>query len=319
MRNFQFKILSLLSFAVIAAAAILISSCSKDNSLAPYAGSDQLSKITVEDSSFTPRISWVGGYVSVVGVNAGSHAALDSNLIWLVHTSGNNIHYKVKFGETPAGGEDLTTQYGGTPEDTLIEDSTYTFWVMKESDWNQISSMQNKIIVLDSTLTTSFVVDGDTLRFSPESHTQKTQYLDNYVNFLNYAMYGRLGPLLVEQPKSSNNPRISWQVTEEGIDDSLIAAMGIVEGNSYDPSNVVWEVYSQSDSAGITYYGKQNVIPSPLIAGQEFPGTFLFTPYPETGLKRNTSYYVWIANRYWDGEGRTRVVNYYAYATFNTY
>lgn len=318
MRNLHFKILILLLFTVISTVSLLVSSCTKDNSLAPYAGSDQLSNITVEDSSFTPRISWVGGYVSVVGVNAGSHAGLDSTLIWLIHTSGNNVHYKVKFGETPAGAENITTQYGGTSEDTLIEDSTYTFWVMKASDWDQISAMQNKIIILDSALTTSFLVSGDTLRFSPSGHTQKTQYLDNYVNFANYAIYGRLGPLLVEQPKTSNNPKISWQVTEAGVDDSLIAAMGIVEGNNYDISNVIWEVYSVSDSAGITFYGKQNVIPSPVIAGQEFPGTFLFTAYPEIGLKRNTSYYVWIANRYWDGEGRTRVVNYYAYATFNT-
>lgn len=319
MRNFHFKPLTLLSFTFVSVAAILISSCTKDNSLAPYAGIDQLSKITVEDSSFTPRISWVGGYVSVLGVNAGSHAALDSNLIWLIHSSGNNIRYQVKFGVTPSGAEDLTDQYGGTSTDSLIEDSTYTFWVMKASDWNQISSMQNKIIILDSLLTTSFVITGDTLKFSPEGHTQKTQYLDNYVNFSDYAMYGRLGPIYVEQPKTSNTPRISWQVTETGVEDSLISAMGIVEGVDYDPSNVVWEVYSVSDSAGITFYGKKNVIPSPVIAGQEFPGTFLFTAFPETGLKRNTSYYVWIANQYWNGEGRTRVVNYYAYATFNTY
>jgi hypothetical protein len=56
-----------------------------------------------------------------------------------------------------------------------------------------------------------------------------------------------------------------------------------------------------------------------LLPGQEFPETFVFTEYPAGGLKRNTDYYVWIANKNWDGENRQRFTLYYAYATFSTY
>ncbi len=309
---------SVMLLAVIS--ALIFFSCSKqDNSLAPYEGASEMSGITVEDSSFTPKITWLGGYASVVGVNEGNHAGLDSSLVWLVYMPDNQIHYPVQFGTTPNGAQNLTSQYNGTPVDSLIEDSTYTFWVMKADDWNQISSMQNKILVLDSSLTTGVIISGDTIHLSPLGHTQKTQHLDNYVNFTEFFTKGRLADITVEQPRSSNNPVISWHIKQAGVTDSLIAAIGITEGNQYNGDKIVWEVYSISDSAGNTYYGKKNVIASPLISGQELPGTYVFTEYPPGGLKRNTSYYVWIANKNWDGENRTLATNYYAYAYFTTY
>lgn len=312
--------LSVLYLLLSVASFIIFSSCnSGENSLAPYESSVQMSDIRVEDSSFTPKITWVGGYVSVVGVNSGSHAGLDSSLIWLIYMPDDMIHYPIKFGTTPSGAQDLTAQYHGSRQDSLIEDSTYTFWVMKAAEWSQISAMQNKIIILDSSLTSPVVVNGDTARFSPQGHTQKTRLLDNYINIRNYAWLGRLGIVKVEQPTSSNNPRISWEITQDGVTDTLVAAVGIVEGQAYNFSSIVWEVYSTSDSAGITYYGKKNVISSPLLPGQEFPETFVFTEYPSGGLKRNTEYYVWIANKNWDGENRQRFTPYYAYATFSTY
>jgi hypothetical protein len=60
------------------------------------------------------------------------------------------------------------------------------------------------------------------------------------------------------------------------------------------------------------------VINAPLVAGQSFPETQIFVDYPAEGLARNRTYYIWIANKLWDGEGRIRVTSYYAYATFNT-
>jgi hypothetical protein len=314
--NKRFILLPVLTFIL----CCLVSSCNKeDNTLAPYEGAAQMSGVTVEDSSFTPRITWVGGYVSVVAVNTGEHAALDSSLIWLIYMTNDQIHYPVKFGTTPSGAQNLTAQYGGNSVDSLVEDHTYTFWVLKAADWDQISSMQNKIIVLDSSLTTSVQINGDTIRFSPGGHTQRTQLLDNYVNFKDFFWRGKLGILTVDQPTNSNNPRISWEITQTGVTDTLISAIGIVEGQQYSFTSIVWEVYSVSDSAGITFYGKKNVIPSPVIAGQEITGTYVFTAYPEGGLKRNTTYYVWIANKDWDGENRERSTPYYAFAYFNTY
>ncbi len=313
------KDFSVLFFLTIILTVFLFPSCSKeDNTVYPYAGSSGMSNIIVEDSSFTPKITWVGGYVSVVGVNTGTRAALDSSLVWLIYMPDNQMHYPVQYGKLPSGAQDLTGQYNGTFVDSLIEDSTYTFWVMKADDWSQISSMQNKVIILDSSASSVEVI-GDTVRLSSESHTQKTQHVDNYVNFKDFFAKGKLADIFVEQPRTSNTPKISWQIKQPGVTDTLVAAIGITEGNQYNASKILWEIYSVSDSAGGTYYGKKNVIPSPLLAGQDIPGTYVFTEYPASGLKRNTSYYVWIANKNWDGENRTLVTQYYAYAYFTTY
>lgn len=317
MKHLKIKYRSFL--ILMAAGGLFITSCNKqDNALAPYQGSQLMSNITIQDSSTTPKLTWIGGYVSVVGVNLGMYAALDTSLVWLIYMDNDQIHYPVEFGTLPSGAQNLTEEYGGTSAESLIEDSTYTFWVMKANDWNKISSMQNIIIYLDSSITTSFQIEADTVRFSPTGHTQNTQKLDNYVNFYDYHMRGRLADLFVEQPRTSNNPRIVWQIKQEGVTDTLIAAIGIVEGPQYSFSSIVWEVYSVSDSAGATYYGKKNVIPSPLISGQEFPETFVFTEYPAEGLQRNTTYYVWIASKEWDGENRRLSTDYYAYAYFKT-
>ncbi len=316
------KILNDFSVMVFFASALMIflfTSCSKeDNTLAPYAGSPGMSDITVQDSSFTPKITWLGGYVSVVGVNTGTHAALDSSLVWLIYMPDNQIHFPVQYGILPSGAQELTSQYNGTFVDSLIEDSTYTFWVMKADDWSQISGMQNKIIVLDSSAA-SVEVNGDTIRLSSTGHIQKTQNVDNYVNFTDFFSKGKLADIVVEQPRTSNSPIISWHIKQDGVTDSLVAAIGITEGNQYNESKKMWEVYSVSDSAGVTYYGKKNVIGPPLIAGKELPETYVFKAFPPSGLKRNTSYYVWIANKNWDGENRTLVTKYYAYAYFTTY
>ncbi len=315
MKSYFTKLTVIPVVSVILTAMIFFSCNKEDNTLAPYAGSDGLSEIMIQDSSFTPKVTWLGGYVTVLGVNRGTHAAIDSSLIWLIYKADNQIHFPVQYGVLPAGAQDLTSQYNGSFLDTLIEDSTYTFWIMKAENWSKISSEQNKIIVLDSSIT-NYQSNGDTVRFSPRDYFQITQNLDNYVNIYNIESRGKLGTISVEQPRTSNNPLISWQITQ--VQDSLIAAIGITEGSQYNGSAIAWEVYSVSDSAGGTYYGKKNVIASPVIAGQDLPETFVFTPYIEGGLKRNTSYYIWIANRFWDGEGRTRVTDYYAYVTFNT-
>ena len=269
---------SVLFFFTLILLIFLFPSCSKeDNTLAPYAGSSGMSNVTIQDSSFTPKINWVGGYVSVVGINRGEHAALDTSLIWLIYNSNDQIHYPVQYGVLPAGAQDLTDQYNGTFIDSLVEDNTYTFWVMRAEDWDQISSMQNKIIILDSSIT-SLQIDADTIRISPSGHTQKTQNLDIYVNIFNIETRGKLGSVLITPTNRSNNPIISWDITQ--VSDSLISAIGITEGSQYNGSAIVWEVYSVSDSAGNTYYGKKNVIPSPLIAGQDLPETYVFNEYP---------------------------------------
>jgi len=299
--------------------SFIFSSCGEQNDgLAPYDPPLKMSNITIQDSTYKPKINWLGGYVSVLGVNYGSRAALDSTLVFLIYKAGNDIRYPVIFGQVPSGAQDLTSQFGGSKADSLTEDSTYTFWVLKESEWNQVSSMNNKILVYDSTLSASIQINGDTIRLSSQGHTQFVKPLDVYIDITNISSVGRLGIITIEETNITNSPIIRWSITQAGVTDTAISAMGIVEGSQFNPDAEVWAVYSVSDSAGQTQYGKVNVINPPVVTGQVFEGTQVFVEYPAGGLEKNTTYYLWIANNLWNGEGRTRTTNYYAYVTFNT-
>jgi hypothetical protein len=50
--------------------------------------------------------------------------------------------------------------------------------------------------------------------------------------------------------------------------------------------------------------------------GDEVPGAKTFTPFPPGGLTKGKQYYLWIANKDWDGVNRTRSTSNYAFATF---
>jgi hypothetical protein len=297
---------------------VFISCENSDNTLAPYVGSPNVSGLQIEAKSFTPKITWIGGYVTVLGINRGSNAALDNSLVWLIYKSGNGIHYPVQYGQLPDGAQDLTLQYGGSSIPELIEDSTYTIWVIKEDVWNVITANPGKIITLDSALTQTSSIVGDTIKLSASVHTQKTQNLDNYLNIYEIATFGRLGLISIEQTNTSNDPKIRWTITQPEVADTLIAAIGIADGGQYSSSASIWEAYSEVTENDTLFFGKHNVIPSPLIAGQNLSDTKVFVEYPIDGLQRNKTYYVWIANKNWDGVGRLRSTPFYAYATFKT-
>jgi hypothetical protein len=309
-----------LQFLFIILTAFIVVSCSEeDNGLAPYVGSPPMSKITVEQGSFRPKITWLGGYASVVGINRGSKAAFDSTLVWLVHRPGNNIKYPVQYGVTPEGAENLTAQFGGTSLDSLVEDNNYTFWVMKEDAWTQISSLQNKEIRVDSSAVSGVTIRQDTILIAPSSLSKLNQNLDNYINIFEISSLGRgLGIISIIQTDTGNSPVIEWTITQAGVTETSVAAMGIVEGNQYDAEKVVWEIYSEETVGGLPVYGKKNVINPPVNPWNEIPETFTFKAFPEIGLERNKGYYVWIAHANWNGNDRLRITPYYSYATFKT-
>jgi hypothetical protein len=309
------------SVAVVLTLIVIVFSCEeKNDGLAPYEGGRLMSDLTIEQGSFSPKTTWIGGYVSVFAVNRGSVAALDSSLIWIISAPANGLKYPVQFNQVPDGATDLTSSYGGTKVENLIEDNDYTFWVMKENAWSQISEEYGKKIFYSDDLEgTSVIISEDSIFAGPEIHTQIFNPLDVYINLDNVRSVGKLATIFVEQPTTSNNPKFSWQIKQADVTDSLIAAVGIVEGQSYNPNKQVWDVYSIDSTGGSPEYGTLNIIESPVISGEELDGTFAFVEYPLEGLERDKDYYLWIANKDWDGAGRTRVTNYYAYVTFHTW
>lgn len=300
---------------------LLTFSCNKeDNGVTSYIGSPQMSNIVVESGSFKPSITWVGGYASVLGVNIGSKAALDSTLIYLVKINGNNLRYPIKFGYVPDGATNLLTQYNGKIVDSLSEDKLYTYWVMKEDVWDKVSTISNSQFLPDQNLNAGEInTEIDTLtRISTNSFTVKSQFIDVFVNIKDLKYFGRLGEVTVHQQIDARPPVVTWLIKQIGVTDSSISAIGLVSGQQFDEKYIIWDLWSVEEAVDGKIYGKKNVITAPIRFGDLLPGTTSFKEYPLTGIERNKDYYIWIANQNWTGT-RSRVVNYYAYATFRTW
>jgi len=290
---------------------------SEDSPLAPYAGGERvLSAVTIEDSTLVPRITWLGGYATVIGVNQGLRASLDPSLVWLVTKPADALSYPVKYGTLPSGAQDLTGSFGGTTTPTLVEDSTYTYWIMKAEAWSQVSQLPNRTIMVDSSVTGVLTERNDTLRVNPLYLTELTERLDLYINVRDIRPFGRLARLTVFQSDTTSRLLVTWTITQTGLTDSLIAAIGLTEGSQYDVNTVTWELISEDLTVQPPVYFKNNVIGSPLRMGDEVPGAVQFTVFPASALKRGTQYYLWIANKDWDGVNRTRSTPNYAFATF---
>lgn len=309
---------------VLLALVVAFISCKKDQEspLAPYVpGQVSLTKINVEDSVYVPRISWGGGYASALGVNRGTAARLDTSLVWLIHQTGNGLHYQQRFGELPPGAEDLTTNFGGHKLASTQEDQVYQFWVVKEDLWGTVAANPGKLLMMDTAGATSSRISGDTLFLSPQSFMVEQQSIDLYIGIKNFRSVGKLGTIEVIQTNTSNAPIIRWRIIQTNPlpPDTMLANIGIAGGDRYDVATVAWEILAVDTSTGQRVYWTTDVIKPPLTAGQMVPGTDVFTELVSTGLQRNASYYVWIANRNWDQRNRARTANNYAFATFETY
>lgn len=300
-------------------ALVLLGCNDDDNSLAPFQGERDLSDILIESNSFEPGITWAGGYVSALGVNRGNTAALDSTLVWLIVDEGDDLRFPVTFGQVPAGSQELSGNYGGEPLTSLVEDNVYTFWLLQNEAWQQAKDNAGKILSEAPQGSSTVEVKQDTVFIHRDIHAQLTQSLDVFINIADLRTFGRLGNIEVVAPSTSPDVVVSWQISQSDVTDSLIAAIGVTEGQQYDASTTAWEVWSEETVDGQPVFGSQNVIESPLVLGQLLPGTRIFTEFPEDGLERDKFYYIWIANNNWDGESRLRSASFYAYATFRTW
>jgi len=308
-------------FAWVLLVLISLSCENQEEPLAPYLGATAMGKIIVQDSTLTPHVFWSGGYVSVFGVNLGSSAALDSTLVFLATMEGNNIHYPVTVGRIPPGAVDLAASYGGHSVTRLLEDSVYTFWVMKAEAWSQASGQRGKRIRVQDNSTTGVTIHGDTIYVGGMLGTTHTQRADAYVNIKNILPHGRLGNMWIQETDTSDGAILSFQITQAGVTDTLVAAIGLViNSGTYNVDGVVWEVLSVDSSGAKPAYRTKNVIASPVLLGQPLPGTAVFKSFSVHGLIRNTTYYAWIATKEWDGLSRdSRIVPYYAWITFITW
>ena len=308
---------------ILLVSLIFTLSCNEEDSpLASYVDSTVLQKISIQQNSYNPKITWVGGYATVLGVNSGSEAIIDESIIWLVYSDGDNVTYPATFGTLKSNEDNLAENYGGATENSLEEDAVYTFWIAKQEAWSILSNNVGNIIKIDSLLddTTSDVVN-DTLFISQINYSSLTYSLDVFVNVDTTSIQnrGRLGTIYIEQTDISNNLIITWEFADEVVTDLNIASIGICEGQQFDINKQLWDMYSIEEVGGENVYGSQNVISQPISLGENIDGTRVFYDFPEEGLERNKNYYLWIATNEWDGESRGRTANGYATITFTTW
>lgn len=310
----------MLCFFLICISGLMVFCDHEDTVLAPYKGSPSMSQFIIESQTLTPKFTWLGGYVSTFGVNRGSEARLDSSLQWLIHTDDNNLHFPIKYGEPPSGATDLTTQYGGHFED-FIEDNTYTFWMVKTAVWDAVVANAGKTIIQTESDSIDTQIAGDSLLIDHHYHLQKTSWIDAYINVDMESIKGRggLATITLIETDTSNSPAITWEIIDSDVTDTLLAAVGLCEGASYNPRMVIWEAWSVDTSGGLNVYGTKNVIPQPVVIGQPIPGTRVFEEYPADGLSPNKTYLFWIASEGWDCENHLRFTKYHAYITFETW
>jgi hypothetical protein len=231
----------------------------------------------------------------------------------------DDVRFPVTFGEIPPGAVDMTPAYGGRTITQLTEDRVYTYWVMKKEAWDLVQQHQGKVVMEDSESAQLINVRGDTVFVDSKVYAQLTQPIDQFVNISDVRSFGRLATLEVAQPMVAPEIVVSWTIKEDDVSDSLVAAVGLVEGQQYAEARAVWETWSEENVNDNLVYGKKNVIASPLVLGQDFPETRIFYEFPAEGLKRGSDYYVWIAAKEWDGASRLRSTSYYAYLTFRAW
>src|SRR5690606_978668 len=110
--------------------------------------------------SYTPDLQWVGGRVAAVGVNRGDRAALDETLVWLLTAPEDTINRFVRFGQHT--NEVLVRQYGGTPVDSLADDTEYTFWLATREafDAGLAPGAVDSFNFVDTTVTVTYLLKG---------------------------------------------------------------------------------------------------------------------------------------------------------------
>lgn len=145
--------------AVLLTVAAMVGCDQTENPLAPYEGERPLivQRLT---QSFAPDLQWVGGRVAAVGINRGGRAALDSTLVWMNSTEGDNVASPVYVRESLDA--DAVMKVGGTPTDSLADGVTYTFWLATQEalDTGLADGAFDPHAFVDTTFTLTYLLRG---------------------------------------------------------------------------------------------------------------------------------------------------------------
>jgi hypothetical protein len=244
--------------------AVTITACdSRENPLAPYEGERELQILRVTQS-FTSDVQWVGGRVAAVGVNRGTMAALDSTLVWMITSDGDNINSHVTIGtDTDA---EAVARYGGTAVDRLSDDTEYTFWIATHDAYaaNLDASSRNAFTFVDTTLTMNLVLAGltrggadVTTRVVKDESLLGTQYV------------------------------VEWTPA-----DHAFRRVAIRRGAALPAfTDLIWHI--------VVPDGEPDSITSPLIIGEEREGTVVAIGWPEGGFEPAV-HTLWMVDSTWD-------------------
>jgi len=269
---------------VFSLVCLLLIRCTEEESstLAPYQGDRPLKMLKVT-KNFVPEIQWLGGRVAAVGVNQGGLAALDASLVWLTTTEGNTINSAVKFA-TNTDTEKIL-QYGGTPLDSLQDQTEYTFWIAEKALFDA---------GLDSILFTEY-------NFARVSQTTNLVFLGRPGG-----EKGNGGDLVVtvtvfrEETLRKDKFIIDWEPK-----DIPFRRIAINEGVVGGWTDLLWHVVLPDSLP-------DNIYP-PVVIGAAPEGTFEANKWPESGFEIGHFYMVWMANEKWTESDFGRSATGYAY------
>lgn len=252
------------------------------NPLAPYEGHRPLllQRVTI---SATPDIQWVGGRVAAVGVNRGTAAALDTTLVWLMTADGNTIRSAVTVGS--GGDADRVLSVGGTPADSLADDTEYTFWIAEQSvlDAGLPATQIDSFIFADTTFTLTYMLRG------------RSGGDDDFLDDIRIVRNQRL---------TSDAYFVAWTPQDVGV-----RRLAIRQGSSGGFTDLVWDILAEDDDV--------DGIRAPVTIGAPPSGVQVAVSWPDEGFTP-TTYTLWMTSENWAGSFSPRATGYAFFQIFST-
>lgn len=241
----------------------LLAGCDTDeNPLAPYGG-ERPFIIQNLTQSYSPDLQWVGGRATAVGINRGEAPALDSTLVWMRISSGDEISSPISIGDEFDIEEVMSR--GGQPTDSLEDGVVYTVWV---ADQEALSAE------LDTTLLDNFSLIDSTFQAA-------------------YLLTGRSGggvdvdfSIVRNQTLAGDEYVLNWTPA-----DLAFRQIAIRQASSGGFTNLLWHVVIPEDEGG--------EMRTPVIVGETPPDAVVGTEWAGWGDGTHT---LWATTEEWDGE-----------------